>query len=306
MKYKVKMPAISAIRDVAGAGDAALVLQRLVYWHHKATIERRGHRWVIKTLPEWGEECGISVRQVRRALTILRGRRAIVTEQHILGMSNPNFMRLTREAVRHLGIPPAGWSAQDDRKWSPSRVAGIGHPRWTGTGQPLMQGVSAGSLQGVSTSEAPQTALEDEDQMGKSTQELVADLLATKGKATQEFLEILLGAEMFSRADLQRIWRVSRLITNPDEFQKAWTQKEYGHVTYLENNLPVGGLARFLAEVAGNWEEFGMVVKKSTGFATIGEYPSLSAVVQHLTIAVEWIKERAQTSAPKMKTLGDF
>lgn len=54
-----------------GSMTAAAVVQQLHYWMPRATAEHDGHRWVYKTAEQWSDEIGVTVKQVRSAITRL-------------------------------------------------------------------------------------------------------------------------------------------------------------------------------------------------------------------------------------------
>lgn len=60
----------SLVRRLGSMHDAAL-LQQLHYWTPKGSAQHDGYRWVYKTYEEWGDEIGLSTKQVRQAINRL-------------------------------------------------------------------------------------------------------------------------------------------------------------------------------------------------------------------------------------------
>lgn len=66
--------------DMAQDLIAGIVLSQIIYWHlpskntdrTKLRIERDGHLWIARTRAEWWAECRTTIKQVERALSILR------------------------------------------------------------------------------------------------------------------------------------------------------------------------------------------------------------------------------------------
>jgi hypothetical protein len=62
----------SLIRRLGNMHDAA-ILQQLHYWMPRATSTYDGQRWVYKTYDQWGDEVGLTAKQVRQAIARLEG-----------------------------------------------------------------------------------------------------------------------------------------------------------------------------------------------------------------------------------------
>lgn len=68
------------VRALGHLVDAA-VLQQLHYWMQRAQSRHEGFTWVWKTYEEWGEEIGVSTKQVRSAIERLETRGVVVSCQ---------------------------------------------------------------------------------------------------------------------------------------------------------------------------------------------------------------------------------
>lgn len=73
-------------------GDLAsgTLLSQIVYWfrpgkngHRKLVIARAGRLWLAKNREEWADECGLTLKQVRRCMPLLEELGVIETERHL-------------------------------------------------------------------------------------------------------------------------------------------------------------------------------------------------------------------------------
>lgn len=88
-------------RCVAATGNlaAAILLYRVCYWHPHAKIVREGKRWIAKDRSVWTSETGLTPKQYRTAVAVLRNKLLVETEQHIFAKKNITFTRLTERGI---------------------------------------------------------------------------------------------------------------------------------------------------------------------------------------------------------------
>lgn len=88
-----------AFADIAGDVVAGLLLSQLAYWTTRATVERDGHLWIVKTLEAWWDECRLTPHQARRALAELVKRGLAETATHKFHGIPTSHIRLIPEAM---------------------------------------------------------------------------------------------------------------------------------------------------------------------------------------------------------------
>lgn len=88
-------------RCVAATGNlaAAILLYRICYWHPHAKVVREGKRWIAKDRTVWAQETGLTSKQYRTAVAVLRTKLLVETEQHIFAKKNITFTRLTERGM---------------------------------------------------------------------------------------------------------------------------------------------------------------------------------------------------------------
>jgi hypothetical protein len=74
----VVQPAL--VRALGSMIDAA-ILQQLHYWMPRAKAEHAGHRWVYKTLDEWADEIGVTMKQAKSAVARLEAEGIVISCQ---------------------------------------------------------------------------------------------------------------------------------------------------------------------------------------------------------------------------------
>jgi hypothetical protein len=86
----------------AGAGPAAILLYRIRYWMPRASIEKLGEKWIVKTRAEWAAETGLSETQYDRAIAQLKQLDLVVCKQMPWKGDNVTHVRLTLEVQAML------------------------------------------------------------------------------------------------------------------------------------------------------------------------------------------------------------
>lgn len=81
---KANVPPIAACEALAGDANAGKLLLQARYWgHRKIRRPQDNLQWVVKTRAQWMQETNLSLNQYNRALSILKARGLVETEQHI-------------------------------------------------------------------------------------------------------------------------------------------------------------------------------------------------------------------------------
>lgn len=85
------------------AGDlvTAILLSQIAYWYRPAAkggsklqVSRAGHWWIAKTRQEWMAETGLTLKQYRRSVSILKKKGLIEVRQMLFRNLNVSHLRL--------------------------------------------------------------------------------------------------------------------------------------------------------------------------------------------------------------------
>src|SRR5687768_4704317 len=90
-----------ALVDITGDVVSGLVLSQLLYWTPRATVEREGHRWIVKAASDWWAEVRVTVKQARRAIDVLAE----------AGLVERNIWKWNGAPTTHMRIVPEALEA---------------------------------------------------------------------------------------------------------------------------------------------------------------------------------------------------
>lgn len=105
---------------VDGDHAAAVLLAQLLWWHQpgkngrpRASYERGGERWLLRSDDEWEVECRLTTLQVRRIRRFLIGRNLVICARFKRDGAptsawRPNYERITETEVDDLPTSPEG------------------------------------------------------------------------------------------------------------------------------------------------------------------------------------------------------
>ena len=108
--------------DMAGDLIAGLLLSQIVYWNlpskngsSKLRVQRQGHWWLAKKYKDWYDECRISERQARQAVTLLEEKGLITTAVFRFAGSPTVHIRVNPEQFLAAWEDAAEKQAEADR-----------------------------------------------------------------------------------------------------------------------------------------------------------------------------------------------
>lgn len=85
-----------------GDAIAALIFSQIAYWYRrtekgksKLRVFKKGNYWLAKSAPHWHEETGVSEKQARRAIAVLKKKEFIATSVMRFDGSPTTHIRLT-------------------------------------------------------------------------------------------------------------------------------------------------------------------------------------------------------------------
>lgn len=263
--------------ELLGDVVAALVMSQIHYWYSptkegksKLRVLKDGQWWIAKSVHEWAEECGLSYKQVRRALEML--------EQ--VGLVEIQTFRYNKVPLTHLrfalvygrgpihSVPdlselsnkPAGGFALQGK---PSALQGEGcAPQGEGF---ALQGKSITEITHETTTETTQ---------GADAQMEVGMKLSSKGKALDSSKAILaklsapakLDAYQVSPSGIYYLW-VNTVPTFFPEVgcQKKFTMKQQGFINQLISLWGAEDTREILAYTIEHWIRFTKYAEENAG-----------------------------------------
>ena len=314
----VLLPAIRSQR----IWSEALLLSRVMYWHHWATPKTAGQqrrpigRWIVKSRAEWAEDvtatCGgeFSEWQVKRATARLKAAGFIEVQRHrFVGGGVVNFMRLSDQAVEAFQLGQAGSLVGEKVGVVESfRPVGVEHSRPNQSrlaphsGAPLAYHSKAieknhreehrehsGGLAPAGTG----------DQERGTQEEPMADVRDIAGKLEQDQAKARDPAHLAALLDLfssgptlgalEGIWRCAWIQGGHPQPVRPWTRAVQGQARLLLAALPPGaGGARMVAAALGNWPSFCALVAENRGYGKTPRRPSVGMMLSNIDSLEEW------------------
>lgn len=76
---------------------ATLLMLRIAYWWPKTVIEMDGRRWIVKSRQQWQEETGLTDKEIRTAITLLKSAAIIDVEVHLFQKKTLTHITLTEK-----------------------------------------------------------------------------------------------------------------------------------------------------------------------------------------------------------------
>lgn len=127
---------------------ATLLMLRIAYWWPKTVIEMGGRRWIVKSRQQWQEETGLTDKEIRTALTLLKSAAIIDVEVHLFQKKTLSHITLTEkgEALVTGKDPMALWGQTGMALEGHSGIALEGQTGLALEGQTHIQGGYALSL----------------------------------------------------------------------------------------------------------------------------------------------------------------
>lgn len=109
----------------AAAGDVVvgLLLSQITYWssptatgESKLKVQRDGVYWIAKTREQWMAETGLTLKQYKRAITVLKSRHLVAVKVMRFGGLAQSHLRLVQPIAHKTPVAPegpSGWSLRD-------------------------------------------------------------------------------------------------------------------------------------------------------------------------------------------------
>lgn len=319
-------------RAIAGSDwSVGILLSQIMYWHRlakngksKLKVERDGHMWIAKTGQQWMDETNLTIRQYKRALSILKRRSIIVVEIHKFGPNTATFIRLvTSKADNHL---------------CENHITGTDHDVPSGTDHDVPSGKNNVALHietnanVINDLHSPKITTEnttegyghisselafafnksheqEEKIMGiekiegmKKEESEEGNLLTEKKKINaEEMIEIQTGKSYIE--SIANKW-TSRCSFEYGEYQEPLTAAEQGQLEQLAENHP-NAIQTIIDWVIPNWQIFIQEVAVTTGLDEVPASAALNGAIgfllEHHDVAVNLMASPELTTSYQFK-----
>ncbi|QIN95208.1 hypothetical protein DLP3_045 [Stenotrophomonas phage vB_SmaS_DLP_3] len=268
---------------VAIGGDLAtgLLLSQLVYWFKpgktgksKLSIVRDGRKWLAKAREEMCRETGLTLKQYKRAITVLADLELVQVERHLFaGKVTPHiWLDEERLALAAKSIGPKGANPNDAK----------GPIGWDQKDQSCMDPL------GPNITEIKTTKNKDydmhasvPDQQGQESGMKASEVLAQKKGG--QFPDTSGGNAMRWKARMSTEYG----------FQKDLTLKDRAMIKQLMASAKEK-TPDLIDYVLQHWMKFASYVKQQAGFSTVPLSPSLGFVVKHVDHGLQLIAKGAE------------
>lgn len=264
-------------------GDLAtgLLLSQLVYWFKpgktgksKLTIVRDGRRWLAKSREDMCAETGLTLKQYKRAITVLIDLELVQVERHLFaGKVTPHiWLDTERLALAGQTIGPKGTNPIDAK----------GPIGWDHKDQSCVVPL------GPTITESKNTKNKDYDmhasvltEQGQESDMKASDVLAQKKGG--QFPDTSGGNAMRWKARMSTEYGFQKDLTLKDRAMIKQLMKSAGEKT-----------PELIDYVLQHWMKFASYVKQQAGFSTVPLSPSLGFVVKHVDHGLQLIAKGAE------------
>lgn len=288
-EHESKLPSVNFKVEYVGiTGDivTALILSQIVYWFRpgkngkpKLSVEREGKWWLAKSHKDWEQECGVSRKQLARALGILEEKGLIVVELHRFNGSPTSHVGLKVDALLSVLLQhDCDLSAQSDATKGNNGLCSKGT---------LHQHLSAQTL-------------------GKTTTETTAEITtSTESQATADALENTGVLEMATAVEVLEQFKSKPLKAGDKEsltvkwkkeyagmytgFAPGLTLKEVGQLSQVGKKVGKEAALKCIEFVVRDWQGFTWTARADKGLATVPEKPVIGFLLSHLNTAMSML-----------------
>lgn len=257
---------------------AALMFSQIAYWNgycvpgkSRLKVFKCGQPWLAKSAPQWREEIGLTEKQARRCVTVLKAYGLIETKQ----------WKFNGSPTTHILLTPNGREA--------IFTCHHGHSH-------LSSKASSSALQGKSltdtTAETVAESTADTHPAGDPAGETHTENQTLK--TSEEEKKGKLGEVKNNVAALITIWN-SYLPTFSVEYQQQLTNKEIGQLKMFRDGVGIDA-PEALKYAMDNWAEFAWKAKVDKGLVKFPAYPQAGFLLNHYdTLMTLFLKSKEKT-----------
>lgn len=251
------------------SAPAAILLKHISFWSPKSKAMWSGKKWLARTRAELAGFTGLSPKQVRTALEMLKARGLIEVEQHIFQNRSQTFIR---PLIGSLGKP------------GPSRGGPNGLSQVGPNGPCSID--TDGSTDG-STENSALSCASSEDHLSKPP--------SPKSEKKKTVAEVMAEAHKPSPKPVSLTARWLQLIANAmDKFVPPLTLKQQGQLKQFAKVCPPGKAEAIMALAVEQWTEFSVTAQSVAGLKTSPAQPDPGFLLKHAGSAVNFWQEHAK------------
>jgi len=295
------------------AGDVVTgtLLAQIVFWSlPDATGKLKGgilcredgHRYIAKTRVQWMAETGLTLKQYKRAITILKNKGIVEVRRMQFQRLTQTHVRLCLDRIRAADIPdrpskvlhgPEQWSPKDrtrvqrvQAEREDKEVLCV-NTRATERDPEVISGEREEKNKTVKTIETVETEREE----NIATAE-VAETGTLRVGGFMKAADALKAHTAAVEGSLPSVWK-SRCALVKEGFQKALTAKETGQLKLLSKKLGDAGIAvrPVLTYAIEHWWQFASTAGFRAGHGSWPEEPHTGYLLAHHHVAVELLEK---------------
>lgn len=271
-----------------GSAPAAILLYRLAYWQKRTKYEHEGKTWVVMTREQWRDETGLSEKQHRLALALLREKGFVEHKRRLHFGIQKAWIRLSETGLQALVKRPKGpeHGAQKGPTETPQKALPSGPT-----------GPYGNALEG------PIICREIEHGDKKELYSVPKDAGgATDMKKTRTVEEILakgLGKKFSPKdntvTDLEFRWKI-RVSDVTGDYVPPLTMKQKGQLKLFLDKCPKGEAGLILETTVDNWIAFSKRVGSDSGVKKTPNKPNIDFLLKYVGTAVSFTRDLSKTT----------
>lgn len=239
------------------------LLSQVMYWHaptkqgkSKLRVQRDGQWWIAKTREEWMAECGLTLKQYKRAVSVLKEKGLVEVKVMKFGGVAMGHLRLTRLDLLPVVAPVVGPKGT-------GHLAPKGPTGWAVKDRPLIQ-----RLQTETTVSSGATAQEPPEKKAQGLMK-IEDVLKKKAQEKAQPSQTLQGHWLKRMSAVYGGW------------QKPLTGKQLGQLKQLKALLG-GDTISVIDYVVNYWMAFGST---ASGGGSFPPQPDIGFLLKHCAVA---------------------
>jgi hypothetical protein len=314
---------------IALAGDVVTgtLLAQIVFWSlpdatgkPKGGILCRedGHRYIAKTRVQWMAETGLTLKQYKRAITILKNKGIVEVRRMQFQRLTQTHVRLCLDRIRATEIPdrpskvlhgPEQWSPKDRTRVQRVQTERDNKEVFCVNARATesdLEVIAGGKGETIREEQKTVKTVETEREKDLATDELaIPEPVTLSPKKTGIFMkaeDALKAHKAVVEGTLASFWK-SRCTLVLEGYQKALTAKETGQLKILSKKLGDDGIAvrPVITYAIEHWWQFASTAGFRAGHGQWPETPHTGYLLAHYHVAVELLqKSQLQAMTPPL------
>jgi hypothetical protein len=275
-----------AMKVTNSNANASLLLLRLAYWTPKAKVVRNDQTWVVKSGEDWSDETGMSLKQYKIAVNLLKELGLIATEKHFFANKTLTHMRFTEKGLDALKGPtgkaqmvPTGRSRLGPTKNKGDTTREILQEKTSSSSARIAHAKNSGASNSGEKAVKPKS--------GMSVKDIMSNYSSTQ--KTKELLH-----QTDPKTALELVWN-STVAGTYGVYVPPLTLKHKSQLAKFSAACPKGKSVLLLNCVLKNWGLFVSNVKTATGESKAPSLPSPGFLLVHKDVAITFALDMIST-----------